>query len=104
MRSSGGPANKRSDINALILDYLTLAGYPNAAAKFSAEANLPPQQDMADIQARQRVQASIYRGDIEAAIDELNDLDPSVSCQSLYAKQSSHIAMIRTRVYHAPLI
>ncbi|KAJ8128506.1 hypothetical protein O1611_g5127 [Lasiodiplodia mahajangana] len=42
----------KSDINALILDYLTVAGYPNAAAKFSSEANLQPQQPTSAIQQR----------------------------------------------------
>src|SRR6478609_3251354 len=40
------------DINALILDYLTMEGYPNAAAKFSKEANLQPHQSEQTIQAR----------------------------------------------------
>lgn len=67
-----------SDINALILDYLTMAGYPNAAAKFSTEANLQPQQDDESITARQQIQNSIHKGDIQTAIDALNDLDPEV--------------------------
>lgn len=67
-----------SDINALILDYLTMAGYPNAAARFSAEANLQPQQDHPSIVARQQIQRSIQQGDIETAIDALNELDPEV--------------------------
>jgi glucose-induced degradation protein 8 len=68
----------RSDINALILDYLTMAGYPNAAKKFSAEANLPPQQVNDSIEARQQIQTAIHRGDIAEAISNLNDLDPEV--------------------------
>jgi glucose-induced degradation protein 8 len=67
-----------SDINALILDYLTLAGYPNAAKKFSTEANLPPQQSHDSIEARQQIQTAIHRGDIAQAISDLNDLDPEV--------------------------
>lgn len=70
---------KASDINALILDYLTVAGYPNAAARFCTEANLTPQQPNTDIAIRQRIQRAIHQGDIEAAIQFLNDLDPSVS-------------------------
>jgi hypothetical protein len=67
-----------SDINALILDYLTVAGYPNAAQKFSAEANLPAQQESGSIVARQEIQRAIHRGDIATAISDLNDLDPEV--------------------------
>ena len=68
-----------SDINALILDYLTVAGYPNAAARFCSEANLSPQQPNSDIMIRQRIQRAIHEGEIEAAIEYLNDLDPAVS-------------------------
>jgi glucose-induced degradation protein 8 len=68
-----------SDINALVLDYLTVAGYPNAAARFSTEANLQPQQANSEMAARQEIQSSIHKGDIVSAIGALNDLDPSVS-------------------------
>lgn len=67
-----------SDINALILDYLTMAGYPRAAAKFSREANLQPQQGDASIQARQEITRAIHTGQIERAIRALNELDPEV--------------------------
>lgn len=67
-----------SDINALILDYLTMAGYPKAAAKFSKEANLQPQQDNSAIKARQEIQHAIHTGSIENAINALNELDPEV--------------------------
>lgn len=67
-----------SDINALIFDYLTLAGYPNAAAKFSTEANLSPHQHGSTIEARQEIQDYIKRGEIENAIRTLNNYDPSV--------------------------
>lgn len=68
----------KSDINALILDYLTVAGYPNAAAKFTSEANLQPQQPTSAIQERLMIQNFIHRGDIENALDELNDKYPSI--------------------------
>lgn len=75
---------KFSDINALILDYLTMEGYSNAAAKFSKEANLQPHQDTTSIRARQRIQHFILCGDIQAAIKALNELDPEVSKRILY--------------------
>lgn len=87
-----------SDINALILDYLTLAGYPNAAKKFSAEANLPPQQDDLTIERRQRIQSAIHRGDIAEAISDLNEMDPEVREVMDDGQHSTHSAMIRNRV------
>ena len=67
-----------SDINALILDYLTMEGYPNAAANFSKEANLAPHQETPSIIARQEIQNCIHSGNIQTAIETLNDFDPEV--------------------------
>jgi len=77
--------NVSSDINALILDYLTTEGYSSAAAKFSKEANLHPQQEEESVIARQKIQHAIHLGSIEDAIDSLNDLEPSVSLYALRA-------------------
>lgn len=68
-----------SDINSLILDYLTTEGYPSAAAKFSKEANIPKQQDEDSVRARQQIQHFIHLGQIQDAIDSLNELEPQVS-------------------------
>ncbi|XXG95077.1 Uridine kinase [Hypoxylon texense] len=84
----------KSDINALILDYLTLAGYPNAAAKFSTEANLSPHQHSSAIEARQEIQSYIHRGDIENAIRALNNHDPSI----LDKDEPLHFALLRLQL------
>jgi len=68
-----------SDINKLILDYLTTEGYPSAAAKFSKEANLDAQHDEASVRSRQQIQHSIHMGCIQEAIEALNELEPQVS-------------------------
>jgi hypothetical protein len=73
-----------SDINALILDYLTTEGYPSAAAKFSKEANLRPQDEEESVKARREIQQSIHSGNIEEAISALNELEPQVSGTSLF--------------------
>ncbi len=68
-----------SDINALILDYLLMEGYPKAAANFSKEANLRPMNDCYYVEARQEIQNAIHRGSIDEAISQINTLDPTVS-------------------------
>ena len=68
----------------MILDYLTMEGFPNAAANFSKEAKLRPQQENGSILARQQIQNSIHSGDIQKAIETLNELDPEVCCLHLY--------------------
>lgn len=87
-----------SDINLLILDYLTMEGYPLAAAKFSKEANLQPRQEDHAVKSRQDIKNSIHQGDIQKAIEALNELDPEV-CQLLSPGIQQPSIMIRTRVY-----
>ncbi len=101
---SGTSANSSlviSDINALILDYLTTEGYPSAAAKFSKEANLRPRQEEETVQARRQIIHSIHSGQIQNAIDALNELEPQVSHNNINFLLS--FAMIRHES-HAPLI
>jgi len=84
----------KSDINALILDYLTTEGYPSAAAKFSKEANLRPNQEEESVKARQQIQHSIHLGSIQDAIEALNELEPQV----LDSNPSLHFALLRLQL------
>ncbi len=59
-----------------------MEGYPQAAANFSKEANLQPQQENYSIQERQQIQNSIHMGHIEDAINALNELDPEVRSET----------------------
>lgn len=88
-----------SDINALILDYLTMEGYPQAAANFSKEANLQPMQEDPAIRARQEIRNLIHQGHIQDAIESLNDLDSEVCQLSPIVLSFEPSTMIRTRVY-----
>lgn len=78
------------DLNALILDYLTTEGYPSAAAKFSSEANLQLPLDMGIVKSRNTIQHDIHNGDIQTAIDAINELNPQVSTYISLAPPSSH--------------
>ncbi|CAK7275106.1 hypothetical protein SEPCBS119000_006510 [Sporothrix epigloea] len=68
----------KSEINALILDYLTMEGYPQAAENFTKEANLKPQQEGLFVHTRQQVQRAIQSGQIEDAISLLNHMNPEI--------------------------
>ena len=61
------------------MDYLITEGYPSAAEKFAAEANIEPKADMAGIEERVQIRESIHRGDLHMAIELINDLNPDVS-------------------------
>ena len=64
------------------MDYLVTEGYPEAAEKFAAEAQIRPQIDVESINQRVEIRNLIYEGDIRTAIEKINDLNPQVSISS----------------------
>ena len=86
------------------MDYLVSEGYPEAAAKFAAEANLSPRVDVDSINQRVEIRNLIHEGDIKTAIEKINDLNPQVSSpiRTLRYFRIHHCAMIS--FVHAPLI
>lgn len=71
-----------------------MEGYPNAAAKFSSEANLDPHQDGVSIRARQEIQSHIHSGNIQAAIEAVNELDPEI----LDEDKALHFSLLRLQL------
>ena len=67
-----------SDTNLFIHDYLVMEGYIEAAAKFRTEANLQQVPAEASIEARRDICQAIRAGNIDLAINKLNELDPEV--------------------------
>ena len=68
-----------SDINYVIMDYLINEGYPAAAKKFATEANVQHfPSDTENIEQRVEIRNYILAGDIESAIEKINDLDAEV--------------------------
>lgn len=65
-------------LNSIIMDYLISEGYPSAAQKFASEANLQPTSAAESIHERVKIRDAIYAGDIQTAVERINELDPSV--------------------------
>jgi len=84
----------KSDINVLILDYLTAEGYPSAAAKFSKEANLKPLEQQESVIARNKIKHDIHLGSIHDAIESINELNPQI----LDSDPSLHFALLRLQL------
>jgi glucose-induced degradation protein 8 len=61
------------------MDYLITEGYPSAAEKFAMEANIDRRPDHSFIEQRVQIRDSIHRGDLQQAIELMNDLNPEVS-------------------------
>lgn len=75
-----------SDINFVIMDYLINEGYPAAAKKFAAEAGLPqPVGDHEHIEERVDIRNAILAGNIEPALEKINELNPSVSARTRFS-------------------
>lgn len=60
------------------MDYLINEGYPSAAQKFAKEANIVPSSDSEAIQERVDIRNAIHAGNIQLAIEKINELNPQV--------------------------
>lgn len=60
------------------MDYLVSEGYPSAAQNFAIEANIQPRVDAESIQERVEIRNAIYSGDIQHAIERINEMNPQV--------------------------
>ncbi|PWZ02704.1 hypothetical protein BCV70DRAFT_4865 [Testicularia cyperi] len=68
----------KDDLNRLIMDYLVIEGYKDAADSFSKESGLKPFVDSDSILNRMIIRGAIQRGDVEDAIGRVNELDPEI--------------------------
>ena len=81
------------------MDYLIKEGYPLAAQKFASEANMQPTQDTDAIQERVEIREAIYSGDIQTAIEKINELAPQVSFLPPRFSSQKMAPHIRTHCY-----
>ncbi|KAI9781636.1 MAG: hypothetical protein M1839_005853 [Geoglossum umbratile] len=82
------------DINMVIMDYLINEGYPLAAKKFAIEANIQPPTEIDSMQERVEIRSAIHRGDIQTAIESINELNP----QLLDSNETLHFALLRLQL------
>jgi hypothetical protein len=77
------------------MDYLVTNGYPAAAKRFAVEANIQPKADIESIQERVEIRGAIHSGDIQTAIEKINELSPQVRHSHISPSPASlHVAMI----------
>lgn len=79
------------DLNSVIMDYLITEGYPSAAQKFALEANIQLKVDVDSIRERVEIRDAIYSGNIQCAIEKINELDPEVSRRALDPNPSFYV-------------
>ncbi|KAL2817375.1 CTLH/CRA C-terminal to lish motif domain-containing protein [Aspergillus granulosus] len=83
----------KTDMNRLVMNYLVTNGYPDAAENFAREANIPT-VDTKAIQERVDIRTAIYSGDIQSAIEKINELNPQI----LDENPSLHFALLRLQL------
>ena len=66
------------DLNTVIMDYLISEGYPSAAQKFAHEANIRPVVDVDAVEERVAIREALHKGNIQVAIEKINELNPQV--------------------------
>ncbi|ORY16715.1 CTLH/CRA C-terminal to lish motif domain-domain-containing protein [Clohesyomyces aquaticus] len=76
------------------MDYLITEGYPRAAERFAKEANINLPTDEESIQARVDIRSAIHKGDIDTAINKINDLNPQI----LDTDPALHFALLRLQL------
>ncbi|KAL1597812.1 hypothetical protein SLS60_008299 [Paraconiothyrium brasiliense] len=85
----------KPDIDFLVMDYLISHGYPRTAAKFAKEAGVPTHLlEEESIEARVEIRHAIHKGDIDTAINKINDLDPQI----LDKDPALHFALLRLQL------
>ncbi|RKP08702.1 CTLH/CRA C-terminal to lish motif domain-containing protein [Thamnocephalis sphaerospora] len=69
---------RKTELNRLVMHYLLTEGYKDAAEEFARESGIKPAVEMEGIQERLQIRQAVQRGDIEDAIERINDLDPEL--------------------------
>eukprot|EP00873_Tetraselmis_striata_P000722 jgi/Tetstr1/420986/TSEL_012046.t1 len=69
---------RKEDMNSLVMNFLVTEGYVDAARMFERESGTSPAMDLESITDRMQIRKAVQNGDIEDAIDRVNDLNPEI--------------------------
>lgn len=71
---------RKDDMNKLVMNFLVTEGYTDAALKFHAESGTEciSDIDLETIKDRMAVKKAVQSGNVEDAIDRVNDLNPEI--------------------------
>ncbi|KAJ6837607.1 glucose-induced degradation protein 8-like protein isoform X1 [Iris pallida] len=69
---------RKDDMNRIVMNFLVTEGYADAADKFRAESGTQPDIDLATITDRMAVKKAVQSGNVEDAIEKVNDLNPEI--------------------------
>lgn len=69
---------RKEDLNQLVMNFLVTEGYVEAAQMFESESGTKPGVDLGAITERMHIRKAVQSGNVEAAIEAANDLDPQI--------------------------
>ncbi|XP_017639062.1 protein GID8 homolog isoform X2 [Gossypium arboreum] len=69
---------RKEDMNKLVMNFLVTEGYAEAVAKFRMETGTKSDMDVAMIMDRMAVNKPVQCGNVEDAIEKVNDLNPKI--------------------------
>nr|ODO02669.1 hypothetical protein L204_01408 [Cryptococcus depauperatus CBS 7855] len=72
------PTSLVVDLNSLVLDYLLVEGFSDAAIEFARETGIPADIDHEKISERMEIRQAVEEGRVEEAISRVNELDPEI--------------------------
>ncbi|CAM9358888.1 unnamed protein product [Phaeothamnion confervicola] len=91
----------RSYLNKLVMSYIIVQGYQDAAAHFQRESGTEPSVDLRTIEERVAIRRAVLEGDIPRAVDLVNRMDPEMLQQDrtlLFQLKRQHLLeLIRAR-------
>ncbi|KAG1342669.1 protein GID8 [Cocos nucifera] len=77
-RKLKGVKIRKEDMNKLVMNFLVTEGYVEAAEKFRIESGTEPDIDLATITDRMAVKKALQSGNVQDAIEKVNDLNPMI--------------------------
>ncbi|CAL5229989.1 g13423 [Coccomyxa viridis] len=90
---------RKEDMNRLIMNFLVTEGYVEAAQTFQQESMTQPGIDLAAITDRMEIRKAVQSGNVEDAIERVNDLNPEILEEnhqlSFHLQQQRLIELIR---------
>ncbi|KAF6167608.1 hypothetical protein GIB67_031191 [Kingdonia uniflora] len=70
---------RKEDMNKVVMNFLVTEGFVDAAQRFQMESGTQPDTDLATITDRMAVKNAVQCGNVEDAIEKVNDLNPETT-------------------------
>jgi len=66
----------KGEMNRIVMDYLVVEGYKDAAGCFERESGEQPGADLSTVESRMKIRQALQKGDVQLAVEMTNDVNP----------------------------